>query len=591
MAQESKAPKALRFEDYEVDLRAGQLLKRGLRISLREKSFQVLASLIEHPGQVVTREELRQRLWPRDVFVDFDNNLNTAIATLREALCDSADHPRFIETLPRHGYRFIANVFEGPRALEPGRGPRARVVVLPFVNLSGDPAQEYFSDAMTDEIINALASLAPEQLAVIARTTAMHYKGSHKDVAQVGRELGVDYVVEGGVRRAGDQIVMNAQLIRVKDQAHVWAQRYDADLSDIFKLQACVAQVIAAHIGITPIAAKLRLGEAAGERPTSKPTEDLAAYNEYIQGRFYLARLSPAAFAKARQHFEEAIARDPNFALAYDSLAEIYWWQGYFGFVQPIEAFSTGALYALRALEIDNTLAETHALLAQYHKQLDYNWPEVEREMARALVLNPTSPVVRVRYALNGLMPHGRLEEAAAELEAALEFDPLSTYTRTILAIIFILWHRYDRAMAESQRLLELDPSAYWGYLVIGSSYRELRMFDEAIAAHRRAVELSGGTAAMLGWLGLSLGLGGKKAEARALLERLQEMRTQAYVPPTSLAWTYLGLGEIDSAFEWLDRAVDGRDQLMMPIKTYAFFDPLRNDPRFLSLLRKMKLE
>jgi len=591
MAEESKAPKALRFEDYEVDLRAGQLLKRGLRISLREKSFQVLASLIEHPGQVVTREELRQRLWPDDVFVDFDNNLNAAITRLREALCDSADHPRFIETLPKRGYRFIAEVSEAAGTPQTARGPRVKLVVLPFVNLSGDPAQEYFSDAMTDETITALASLAPEQLAVIARTTAMHYKGSHKDVSQVGRELGVDYVVEGGVRRTADRIAINAQLIRVKDQAHVWAQRYDAELTDILRLQACVAQAIAAHIGITPIAAKLRLGEAAGEGVARKPTEDLAAYNEYIQGRFYLAKLSPAAFAKARQHLEEAIARDPNFALAYDSLAEIYWWQGYFGFTRPVDAFSTGALYALRALEIDNTLAETHALLAQYHKQLDYNWPEVEREMARARALNPTSPVVRLRYALNALMPHGRLEEAAAELHAALEFDPLSTYTRTILAVIFILWHRYVQAIAEAQRLLELDPSAYWGYLVIGSSHRELRMFDEAIAAHRRAVELSGGTAAMLGWLGLSLGLGGKKAEARALLERLQEMSAQAYVPPTSLAWTYLGLGEIDSTFEWLDRAVDARDQLMMPIKSYAFFDPIRNDPRFLSLLRKMKLE
>jgi TolB-like protein/Tfp pilus assembly protein PilF len=574
----------VRFGDYEVDVSAGCLRKCGLKISLREQSFQVLAALLEHPGEVVTREELRKRLWAKDVYVEFDNNLNSAMARLREALSDPAEHPRFIETLPKRGYRFIATLSK-PAA------PRARLLVLPFANLSGDPAQEYFSDAMTDEVISEFAGLAPEQLAVIARTTAMHYKGSHKDVSEVGRELAVDYVVEGGVRRTGDRIAVNAQLIRVKDQTNVWAQRYDAHLNDIFEMQGCIARGIAAHIGITPIAARGRVGEAAGEASARKPTEDLAAYNEYIQGRFYLAKLTPAAFAEARQHFEEAIARDPNFALAYDSLAEIYWWQGYLGFMRPVDAFSTGGLYALRALEIDNTLAETHALLAQYHKQLDYNWPEVEREMARALALNPTSPVVRVRYAMNALMPHGRLEEAVAELEAALEFDPLSTYTRTMLAITFILWHRYDQAIAEARRLLEIDPSAYWGYLVLGSSYRELRRFEEAIAAHRRAVELSGGTAAMLGWLGLSLGLGGKKAEARGLLNRLHEMTKQAYVPPSSLAWTYLGLGQIDSAFEWLDRAVDARDQLMMPIKSYAFFDPIRTDPRFLSLLRKMKLE
>ncbi len=584
-------PKVLRFEGFEVDLAAGQLRKGGTRISLREKSFQVLASLLEHPGQVFTREELRRRLWPDDVFVDFDNNLNTAIARLREALGDSADHPRFIETLPKHGYRFLANVYEAARAPEPGPVPRIRLVVLPFVNLSGDPAQEYFSDAMTDEIITEIAGLAPEQLAVIARTTAMHYKGSHKDVARIGRELGVDYVVEGGVRRASDRIAINAQLIRAKDQTHIWAQRYDAELSDIFKMQGRVAHAIAAQIGITPIANRLRVGDAVSGRLRRKPTEDLAAYNEYIQGRYHLSKLTPEAFAKARQHFEEAIARDPNFALAYDSLAEIYWWLGYFGFMRPIDAFSTGVLYAVRALEIDNTLAETHALLAQYHKQLDYNWPEVEREMARALALNPTSPVVRARYALNFLMPHGRLEAAVAELEAALEFDPLSTYTRTPLAIMLLLWHRYDRAIAEARRLLELDPSAYWGHLVIGSCYRELRMFDEAIAANRRAVELSGNSAAMLGWLGLSLGLSGKKTEARALLKRLHGMAAQAYVPPTSFAWIHLGLGEIDSAFEWLDRAIDARDQFMMAIKSYAFFDPIRADPRFAALLRKMHLE
>ena len=562
-----------------------------MRISLREQSFQVLASLIEHPGEVVTREELRQLLWHDDVFVDFDNNLNAAIGRLREALCDSADHPRFIETLPKHGYRFIANVFEAPRTPQPGPAPRVRLVVLPFVNLSGDSAQEYFTDAMTDEIITELAGLAPEQLAVIARTTAMRYKGSHKDVTKIGRELGADFVVEGGVRRMGDHFAINAQLIRAKDQTHIWAQRYDADLNDIFEMQSSVAQAISAHIGITPVAIQGRGGNVVRAEPARKPTRDLLAYNEYLQGRYHLARLSPEAFVIARQHLEAAIARDPNFALAYDSLAEVFWWSGYFGFMRPIDAFSTGVLHAVRALEIDNTLAETHALLAQYHRELDYNWPEVEREMTRALALNPASPVVRVRYAFNFLMPQGRLEETVAELEFALELDPLSTYYRAAMAITLLLWRRFDRALAEARRALELDPRAYWGHLVTGSCYRELRMFDEAIAANRRAVLHSGESAAMLGWLGLCLGLGGKLDEARALLSRLHEMAANVYVPPTSFAWIHLGLQEIDNAFEWLDRAVDARDQLMMPIKTYAFMDPIRSDQRFAVLLHKMNLK
>jgi tetratricopeptide (TPR) repeat protein len=288
---------------------------------------------------------------------------------------------------------------------------------------------------------------------------------------------------------------------------------------------------------------------------------------------------------------EEAVARDPEFALAYDSLAEIYWYLGYFGFMAPKDAFSIGVLYAIRALEIDNSLGETHALLGQYHKQLSYNWPEVEREMARALELSPASPIVRVRYAFNALMPLGRLEKAVAELERALEWDPLSWYVRTHLAAVLLLWRRYDRAMEQAKVLLELEPKPYWAYLVMGSCFRDQGMFDDAIAAHRRATEVSGNAPLTLGWLGLSLALGGKVDEARTLLARLHEMMTDAYVPPTSVAWIHLGLGEIDAAFEWLDRAIDAHDQLIMPIKSYWFLDPLRTDPRFVGLLRKMHLD
>lgn len=591
MLQAPAAPRVFRFEGYEVDLAARRLSRRGIRIRLREKSFQVLASLLERPGQVVTRERLRQQLWPEDVFVDFDSNLNTAVARLREALSDSADHPRFIETLPRHGYRFLGKVFEAPQASEPTPASRVSAVVLPFINLSGDLSQEYFSDAVTDAFITELARIAPEQLAVIARTTAMHYKGSRKDVARIGRELGVDYVVEGGVHRAGERININIQLIRAKDQTHIWAQRCDAALNGMFTLQAGIARTVAERVGITPAPAAAGAGDASGQHPVKKPTENLAAYNEYIKGRYEFGTLSPEALAKARQHFEEAIARDPHFALAYDSLAEIYWWLGYFGFMRPTDAFSAGVLYAVRALEIDNTLAETHALLAQYHKQLHYDWAEVDREMAHALALDPYSPLVRVRYAWNALMPHGRLEQTVTELEFALKFDPLSTYFRTGLASTLLISRCYDRALAEALRLIELDPKAYWGYHVVGACYREQRMFEESIAAHRKAVELSHGAASVLGWLGLALGASGRKTEPRALLKRLHAMAATAYVPPSSFAWVHIGLGETDAAFECLDRAVDACDQYMMPIKSYPFLDPLRPDPRFAALLRKMNLK
>lgn len=581
----------IRFDCYEVDLAAGQIYKRGARLRLAHQPFQVLASLLEHPEQVVTREDLRRRLWPNEVFVDFDNVLNTAVARLREALGDSAEHPRFIETLPKRGYRFIAEVSQPMATAEPPLPRRSRLLVLPFVNLSGDPAQEYFSDAMTDEIITELAGLAPNALALIARTTAMHYKGTHKDIARIGRELSVDYVVEGGVRRTSDRIALNVTLVRAGDQMHVFAKRYEVELREMFGVQRSIARDIAEHIDMGPITEAVRPPLAVGAPEKRKPRPDPAAYDEYVQGRHHLCRLTPEAFAKARQHFEEATARDPEFALAYDSLAEIYWYLGYVGFMAPRDAFSTGVLYAMRALEIDNTLGETHAMLALYHKQVDYNWPEVDRAMARALELSPTSPIVRTRYALNALMPYGRLEAAVEELERALEWDPSSAFIRAHLAIVLVLWRRWDKAMDQARMVLELEPRAYMAYLVTAVCYRERRMLDEAIAAQARATELSGGSAAMLGWLGLSLAVGGKAAEARTLLERLHEMAATAYVPPASVAWIHLGLGEIDATFEWLDRAVEARDQLMMPIKSYAIFDPIRADPRFLALLRKMHLD
>jgi TolB-like protein len=572
MPDSASPPKLVRFGNFEVDLPAGHLRKHGIKLKLADQSFEVLAILLEHAGEVVTREDLRRRLWPEDVFVDFDNNLNTAIARLREALSDSANHPLLIETLPRRGYRFVASLSQPAPAIP-------RLLVLPFANLSGDPAQEYFSDAMTEEIIGALAGLAPDHLAVIARTTAMHYKGSQKDITQIGRELAVDYVVEGSVRRLDDRIVVSVQLIQVSDQTHLWTNRYDSELRDLFSMESAAAQAIAGQLGIAP------------RRAARKSTEDLAVYNLYIQGRYHLFKGTPEDMAKAKLYLEEAIARDPEFALAYDSLAEIYWYWGFLGFAPPREACSAGMFCALRAVEIDNTLAETHALLGMYRKELDYAWPEVQREMGLALQLNPASPLVRTRYAVSGLLPHGRIEEAIAEMERAVELDPLSPFIRIWLGIMLWLGRDYDGAIEQAQMLLELDPASYMSHFAAGLYYREKGMFEEAIAAHRRSVELSGGSPLMLGWLGLALAQSGKTAEARAILDRLHMIAREAYVPPTSFAWIHLGLGERDDAFLWMDRAVDGRDHMMGPLKTYPFLDPIRADPRYLALLRKLNLE
>ena len=585
----------IHFDSFEADLATGQLYKRGVRLGLREKSFQILVSLLEHPGEVVTREELRRRLWAEEVFVDFDNNLNTAIARLREALGDSAERPRFIETIPKHGYRFLGTVTEAGPSLESVPMKRARLVVLPFVNMSGDPAQEYFSDAMTEEIITALANLASERLAVIARTTAMHYKGSHKDVARITRELGVQYVVEGAVRRADDQIGINVQLIQASDQTHLFAQRYDAPMRDMFSLHRGIAQAITEHV--PAIAAAIREGAVWHQRLPTKPTEDLAAYNEYIKGRYVIYRMTAEGTMEAKRHFEAALARDPGFALACHALAEHYWYQGSFGFVPSREADLVGRSYALRAIEIDGMSADAHALLSLFPtnrncpSEIDYyDWEQIQSEVGRARELDSSSRLVRLRYAMVQA-ELGQPQEAAAEMEKALESDPLSVDVNGWLAIMLYLAGQCDRALEHALRLQDLEPEHLVTYDVLGQVYLAMHRFGESAAAFRKAVELSGGLPLMLGWLGLSLGLGGHSHEAQEVLDRLRGLARQRYVPPTSFAWTHLGLGDVDEAFVWLERAIDAPDRMIEPIKTYPFLDPIRQDPRFAALLHKMKLD
>ncbi|MBE0711996.1 MAG: winged helix-turn-helix domain-containing protein [Candidatus Aminicenantes bacterium] len=581
---EMPAPRRLvRFGEFEVDLQARRLFKQGAEIRLREQLFVVLSMLIEHAGEVVTREELQKKLWPGDIFVDFEINLNTLIARLREALGDSADHPRYIETLPKRGYRFLAKACKDAAGESPPRR-RLRLIVLPFLNAGGDPAEDYFSDAMTDEIITALCQVAPDHLAVIARSTALHYKHSDKDVATIGRELDLDYAVEGTVRRGDDRVAMNIQLVHTADQTHVFAGKYDTEMRDLFGLQTSIAEDIASHI---PSVFGLREDIPARK----KPSEDVLAYQLYLQGRQHMYKMTPDGLTKAKTCLDEAVARDPKFALAHDALGELYWWTSFFGYLPPRQASFVGLGAVLRAVEIDPTLGETHALLGQFRQKVDYSWPEVRHEMTLALEMAPSSPLVRMRYAVSDLLPHAQLQEAITQVEAGLEFDPLNWMLRVWLSTFLWLARDYDRALREARLSEALDPENYNTQFVIANAYREGGHFEEAIVHQRRAVELSRGLPQMLGWLGLTLARSGNIAEARSVLEKLQTISGQAYVSPTSFVWIYAGLKEFDDALAWIERAIDDRDSFIIPIKTYACLDPLRSDPRFLALVRKMNLE
>jgi adenylate cyclase len=553
-----------------------QLASKPKPVPGRLESWKEIAQCLQRDVRTVQRWE-RDKNLPVHRLPGGQRARVFALRSELDAWWNSRGRQAAAEEAARHG------------AAQPGMTRKARLVVLPFLNLTGDPAQEHFSDAMADEMITVLASLAPDRLAVIARTTAMHYKDTNKNVSCIGQELGVDYVVEGGFHLAQDQLSINVQLIQAKDQMHLFACKYHAELCDYFTLMNRTASDVAASLGIPrPPDENRRVGVPGKDR--RKPAVDLAAYSDFIQARHFLGKFSAEGFVKAKKLLESALARDPEFALAHDAMSDFYWMMGYLGFMPPRDAYSAGMRYALRALAIDNTRAETHSLLGQCYKMGEYNWPEVQREMDLALRLNPTSPLVRMRYAWNWLMPQGRLEEAVAEVDSALQLDPLSLIGRTWLVLLLLLAHQHERTLEAARRLLEIEPNAYWAHISIGSSYRDQGEREKAILHHRRAMEISGGPPSMIGWLGLTLGSTGNAAEARALLERLHALTAQRYVPPTSFAWIHLGLGEIDSAFEWLNRAVDECDQYMMPIKSYRFFDPIRADPRFQALLRKMNL-
>ena len=565
-----------RFGAFAADAATGRLYKGATRVPLRGKSFEVLLALLEQPGQVISRGQLRRRLWPEDVFVDFENNLNTAVARLREALSDTAARPKYIETVPRRGYRFIGQL--SPPFSRTGKPP-VRLVVLPLVNLSGDAAQERICDALTEDLIAEISALAPREIAVIARTTAMSYKSCPADIACIGRVLNVQFAVESSFRSAGQDFRLVVQLIRTSDQMHVWAQSYEAPLAHLARTKSAAARDIARQAGASST-------EAPARRPVLP-----AAYQRYLQGRSHLVQLTADSMQRAAALFQEAVARDPQFALAYDSLSELCWWQGFLALVHPRDAFARGLWLAHRALELDPGLAETHALLGMYLKEIEYDWNEVRRAMERALELNPSSPMVRFRYALSGLMPHGRLQEAAAELERALDLDPLSVSIRMWLAQILHFSRDNERAGEEIATAIEMDRGLCWNYHVLGQIQLAQQRLPEALATFERAASLSGNHPIILGWMGMALARAGRAAEARALLESLLQAAASRYIPPTAFAWIHLGLGEADAAFQFMFDAIEQRDPIIIPLKSYWFFDPLREDPRYTLLVRKLRLD
>jgi TolB-like protein/DNA-binding winged helix-turn-helix (wHTH) protein len=614
---------------FEADFKIGELRKNGLRIKVQDQPFQVLAMLLEKPGGIVTREELQRRLWPADTFVDFDHSLNSAIKKLREALGDQAENPRFIETLHRRGYRFIAPVDgNGTSAASasvesalikkagaeprPTRGPRVGIAlglgvavllltllgfafeyllstknatpqirslaVLPLQNLSADREQEYFSDGLTDALITDLAQI--RSLEVISRTSSMQYKGTKKSMAEVARELKVDGVVEGTVQRSGDRVRITAQLIDATNDRHLWAQSFERSPSDVIQLQDDIAQSISAAIATVAQPERARLHR---KRPV-----DQEAYDNYLKGRYELNKRERVALARARDFFDRATVKDPDFGEGYAGLASCYLILGEYEVLPPAEAYPKARDAAARALQIDETLAEAHLVLAGVKRDYDWDFPAAEDEFRRGIDLSPSSATAHQWYAEMLSEDLGRHADAIAEIESAQRLDSLSPIINTIHGDVLRLAGRTDEARLQLEHTLAMDPQFAYAHAILGNVYLHDNLIGKAAEEYKRATVMSPNSPWYMSMLAFCYGRVGRRAEAEKLLQALLAQSQNGYVPSVDIAASYEAVGQEREALTYLQKAYDERDVKLRWLDTKPNFENLHSNQKFQELLRRI---
>ena len=670
MSDNDGRPRRVHFSVFEVDLHTGELRRQGLKVKLHGQPFQVLAMLLERPGELVTREEIREKLWPEDTFIDFEHSVNSSIKRLREALGDDAATPRFIETLPRHGYRFIAPVEtltgnhipvdvgeaeivsvlppsspEVARPVDSGnnsaspttlpaeyggadiapaagtRRPRlqklwvatamvgvavallailiglnvfglrdrllprtplvpkiASIAVLPLENLSHDPEQEYFADGMTEELITNLGKIGA--LRVISRTSVMRYKGTKKPLPEIAKELNVDALVEGTVLRSGNRVRVTANLLYARTDRHLWAESYERDLRDVLSLQDEVARAIAEEIKIkiTP----QEQARLAGALPVNPE-----AYRLYLEGRYHSNKRTLPGFEKSIQLFQQATAKDPGFALAYAGLAEANGLLPFYGGASSKEAFPKAKAAALKAVELDNSLAEAHAALGFVLFYGDWDWPATEIELKRAIELKPSYVVSHHWYA-EYLSVMGRHDQAIAEIKRAQELDPLSPLLFAIGGEVCTLARHYDEVIEQCHRALDLDPNYALAHDNIAAGYLGKGMYKEAADEYVKADQLYGLTDSS--GQALAYALTGKRAEALKILRRLRETPGQPELNSITLARLCIraALCGKQETLDWLEKAYEEHEAYAPSWNVSPEFDPIRSDPRFRDLMRRM---
>jgi TolB-like protein/DNA-binding winged helix-turn-helix (wHTH) protein/tetratricopeptide (TPR) repeat protein len=624
---EAAAPTArvFRFGIFELDAQSGELRRHGLKIRLPDQSFQILQLLLDRPGAVVTREELRHRLWTPDTSVDFDVGVNNAVRRLREALDDSAENPRFVETLPRRGYRFIGQVRPDTTDQKPesgagaaaasgarvrarwiagalilaatiaalalgydhawwGRmragtaaGPIRSLAVLPFENLTGDPAQDYFSDGMTDLLTTELVQAGGFD--VISRTSAMQYKGTKKPLTAIGQELTVDAVVAGAIVRSGQHVRITVRLIRAATDRHVWAKSYEGELRDAVGLEREIGRAITAAVtGRAASPPPVRVGAPQAVSPQ--------AYDAYLKATAAAGRLTSDGFRTAVAYFEDAVARQPDFAAAYADMAQYQLQLLYGGPLSPREVIPKAEASARRALEIDHTLAQPHKTLGIILQNFYWRWEEGDKEFRRAQELSGKS----AETPRAELLRTGRFEEAVADAEHTLRLDPLSFDAHVDVAVVHRAAGEYDRAIAGIRRALEVLPGQPRGHFQLGVTFMFMGRTNEAIGELETAVKSSQSNPRFQAYLGYAYAAAGRPADARSILNALESRARQQYVSSFGMALIHDALGEKEPALAAFERAYQDHAVEFAQMNQYPPFKTIASEARFHAVMRLVGL-
>ena len=563
-------PEIICFGPFELDARTGELRKRGKRIRLAPQPASLLTLLATRPGQLVTRDEIRRHLWSGDVFVEYERSLNACLAHLRATLGDRADSPRYIETSPRRGYRFIAPVHRSRPF------PQPTVAVLPLVNLTSDPAVEYFVDGLTEALITELASISA--LRVISHQSVIHLKGSSRTLPEIAGELGADALIEGSAICEAGRVRLNVQLVAASPEHHLWAKAYDCAPGEVIAFHRQVARAVADTVDAALTSAEL-------ERLSEVPRVDQLAQEAYVRGRYHATMWSEEHGAAALGLFEDAIARDPTYAPAHAGLARTLFLLAYWGHLPLQPTLTRAKEAAAAALAHDKGLASAHTVMAWLYWAMDWDFEASRRELEIALELGPSDPDAHIQAALLGVVEDR--ERAFAHAEHALRLDPLSESTHFQLAWCYYFGGEPARALEQSRRTLERFPHSLLTWYVLGLSHLSLGQVDEGITALEKATSLSREPFG-LGYLGCAYALGGRLEDARALLDELLARKTERFVPLKPFILLYAALGDVDHALDALEDAYDQRDPMLLALTAVPLFARLRGQPRFEALLSRV---